>query len=211
MDNRYRLAACAYKPSSLEAILRASRYNSYHIFIGQPSTGVPASFSVEKSGILNANSIFVRCYYANVKTGPPIQLTVSDDTTNKRKLSDNLDSSEPINFSCPALYGPPRATLQAIEGDVVVLVSFVPQYHKRERAACARFVLRKDATGQLNWFSQPVGDCQQMEACLDRNDAAHRAIVMAFRRRAPDEELDSLRHSLESLPPCSSLLPSLPK
>jgi hypothetical protein len=47
----------------------------------EPSTGVPASFTVEKAGILNANSLFFRCYYAKVQTLGQFQLSVVDMAT----------------------------------------------------------------------------------------------------------------------------------
>jgi hypothetical protein len=175
----------------------------------EPSVGVPVSFTVEKSGILDADSVAFRCYYANVKIAGSGG-EVSDAMMAKIPLANVVDSSEPLDFKCPAVYGPPQSGLQAAAADVVVLLSFTPRYGFKEHRVCARFVLGKDAAGQLAWFNRAVGDCEQFTSCIDRHENEHLALRAGFRRDASEDELQSLENVLSSDPACLTLLPPAP-
>jgi len=105
---------------------------------------MPVSFSIENIGILKAYSPRYRCYFGHVR-GAAVQITLTDVYSNEVPVPDTdvLVRNDPVEVTCPGLGVP------AIEADVAVLVSFRREFDRRRSSACSRYVLGKNAGGQL--------------------------------------------------------------
>jgi hypothetical protein len=128
----------------------------------EPSAGMPISFSIENTGILDAHASKYRCYFAHLKSAV---LVLNDDNTNELPVADPLLPHDPIEISCQ------RVGIPALEADVAILVSFRPSFDWRRSSACARYALRKNAADQLAWFRKTSAPCKDLAACLYRRDA----------------------------------------
>jgi hypothetical protein len=136
------------------------------------SAGMPLSFSIENEGVLKAHSARYRCYFAHVQTSE-LEIVVNDSVTNESPVADVLLPHDPIEVTCPGLGSlvsglpkPPRA----VAADVAILVSFRPSFDWRRASACGRYILLKNAAGQLAWFRRSSTPCKELAKCTARRE-----------------------------------------
>lgn len=151
-----------------------------------PSAGMPLSFSIEDESILEAHSVRYRCYFGHIRSLPPTGITMNDGYTNEWPVADVLLPHDPVEVSCL------RFGLPAVEADVAILVSFRPSFDWRRSSACGRYILRKNAGGQLAWFRKSSAPCAELAKCLDKREAegqkyreAAQAMAQAIGRGIP--------------------------
>jgi hypothetical protein len=125
-----------------------------------PTVGMPLSFSIENTGLLNAHSPTYRCYYQHV-VGAFVMM--KEDYTDSVSIGDVLLPKDPVDITCPHVGVP------VTEADVAILVSFRPSFDWRRTVACGRYVLHHTSDQKLLWLRKSSGPCAKLAACLDHN------------------------------------------
>jgi len=142
-----------------------------------PLMPVPPSFSITNQGVFDTYSPEFICNYINIRAA---KLSVTDYSSGARPLADGLYGSQTVDVSCPGIIGP-----LAKESDIEFLVSYQLAFTWKRSYACARFVIRENAHGRLQWFRTPPQECKPLWLRLQERANKRKAEAEALRKQFP--------------------------
>jgi hypothetical protein len=124
-----------------------------------PLRPIPPSFAITNRGVLDAHTLEFQCYYIHIRTANEID--IKHVTDGLRNLADILPGGQTVDASCPSVIKP-----LARGSDVAFLVSFTPAFMWKRSYSCARFVVKENSHGRLQWFRTPPDECKPFWECL---------------------------------------------
>ncbi len=124
-----------------------------------PSDPFGTPFEISNIGYTNLNDVKFLCSYKDVEEsyGSKILTPGTDEettggfTTNSL-AAERLDRGRKATIMCPFPFKFPGPIIKA---DILLVVSFRPEWLGWKKYHVRRFTLAKDAAGQFHWFEQP--------------------------------------------------------
>jgi hypothetical protein len=140
---------------------------------------LPPSFSIKNSGYFSAYSVQIFCDFINIKTiFSGKEIIISNSSHGPTSIINTLSSNQVVDHSCAGIVGP-----LAKESDIGFLVSYQPAYYWKRFYACARFVIKENAYGKLQWFRTEPQECKLRWVELQNRRDKGKADSEALRKR----------------------------